>query len=52
MRLFPVSQRRIPIKIINHMDNVIEMGRNDYKLEFYDESSQTWETCYQKAMLT
>ena len=43
MRLFPVSQRRIPIKIINHMDNVIEMGRNDYKLEFYDESSQTWE---------
>ena len=39
MRLFPVSQRRIPIKIINHMDNVIEMGRNDYKLEFYDESS-------------
>lgn len=25
------------------MDNVIEMGRNDYKLEFYDESSQTWE---------
>lgn len=41
--VFPVSQRRIPIKIINHMDNVIEMGRNDYKLEFYDESSQTWE---------
>ncbi|WP_455624344.1 hypothetical protein [Parabacteroides sp.] len=41
--VFPVSQRRIPIKIINHMDNAIEMGRNDYKLEFYNESSQTWE---------
>lgn len=41
--VFPVSQRRIPIKIINHTDNAIEMGRNDYKLEFYNESSQTWE---------
>lgn len=41
--IFPISQRRIPIKIINHMDNAIEMARNDYKLEFYNESSQTWE---------
>lgn len=41
--VFPVSQRRIPIKIINHTNNAIEMGRNDYKLEFYNESSQTWE---------
>ncbi|WP_297909827.1 hypothetical protein [uncultured Parabacteroides sp.] len=41
--IFPISQCRIPIKIINHMDNAIEMARNDYKLEFYNESSQTWE---------
>ena len=46
--VFPVSQRRIPIKIINHTDNVIEMGRNDYKLEFYNESSQTWENALPK----
>lgn len=41
--VFPVSQRGIPIRIINHTDNVIELGRNDYKLEFYNESSQAWE---------
>ena len=52
MRLFPVSQRRIPIKIINHMDNVIEMGRNDYKLEFMMRVLKLGKTCYQKAMLT
>lgn len=46
--VFPISQRRIPIKIINHTDNVIEMGRNDYKLEFYNESSQTWENALPK----
>lgn len=41
--VFPVSQRRIPIKIINHTDNAIQIGRDDYKLEFYNECSQTWE---------
>lgn len=46
--VFPVSQRRIPIKIINHTDNTIEMGRNDYKLEFYNESSQAWENALPK----
>ena len=35
--VFPVSQRRIPIKIINHTDDAIEMRRNDYKLEFYND---------------
>lgn len=46
--VFPVSQRRIPIRIINHTDGAIEMGRNDYKLEFYNESSQTWENALPK----
>lgn len=47
--VFPVSQRRIPIKIINHTDDAIEMRRNDYKLEFYSESSQTWENALPKS---
>lgn len=47
--VFPVSQRRIPIKIINHTDDAIEMRRNDYKLEFYNESSQTWENALPKS---
>lgn len=41
--IFPVSQRRIPIKIINHTDHNIEIRRDDYKLEFYNVTSQTWE---------
>ena len=45
--VFPVSQRGIPIRIINHTDNVIELGRNDYKLEF----PKLGKTRYQKAML-
>ena len=46
--VFPVSQRRISIKIINHTDNTIKMGRNDYKLEFYNEGSQAWENALPK----
>lgn len=41
--VFPASQRRIPMQIINHSDDTILVGRNEYKLKYYNDNSRTWE---------
>ena len=41
--VFPVCLQKLPLRIINHTSNQIELSRSAYQLYYYNVATQRWE---------